>query len=78
TAPCAKYWGILNCGNWLRIEYPTPTTITTRPNPMSTLPSIEAFLRFICHLRNFLGCNREYPSSLCVKYRQHPVGYVRA
>ena len=56
TAPCAKYWGILNCGNWLRIEYPTPTTITTRPNPMSTLPSNEAFLRFICHLRNFLGC----------------------
>lgn len=31
------------------------------PNPMSTLPSNEAFLRFMCHLRT-LGCQGMSPN----------------
>lgn len=34
---------------------------TTNPNPMSTLPSNEAFLRFMCHLRT-LGCQGMSPN----------------
>ncbi len=42
-----------------------PTTITTNPNPMSTLPSNEAFLRFMCHLRT-LGCQGMSPNLIGV------------
>ena len=40
-------------------------TITTNPNPMSTLPSNEAFLRFMCHLRT-LGCQGMSPNLIGV------------
>lgn len=66
---CVKYWGILNCGNWLRIEYFMLIIIIIRFNFMSMLLSNEVFLCFICYFWNFLGCNREYFFFLCVKYR---------
>ena len=50
------------------------TSVTPQPPDILLGPLFNDVPVSYTHL---LGCNREYPSSLCVKYRQHPVGYVR-